>query len=162
MKDKISIERIKKLHPNVINLFQAFIEEAENSLGITLRVTQGLRTFEEQDALYNQPWDKKDNDGDARVDEADEKVTKAKGGQSLHNYGIAIDVVELKNGKANWNFDYSKLKPFAQKQGIDWGGDWKNFVDKPHFEISFGYTWQQLLDKYHKKQFLSGTKFVKL
>lgn len=151
MKDQISIDRIKKLHPDAIGLFQRFIEEAENTLDITLRVTQGLRTFEEQNELYAQGRTKPGS-----------KVTNAKGGQSFHNYGISVDLVEMKNGQPNWNFDFKKLKPIAEKYGIEWGGDFKSIVDKPHFQLSFGYTWQQLLEKYNKKEFIPGTKFVKL
>jgi hypothetical protein len=28
--------------------------------------------------------------------------------------------------------------------GLAWGGDWKSFVDKPHFEMTFGKTTQDL------------------
>lgn len=90
MKDQISIDRIKKLHPEAISLFQRFIEEAEDTLNITLRITQGLRTFEEQNALYAQGRTKPGS-----------KVTNAKAGQSFHNYGQAIDLVELKGNDAN-------------------------------------------------------------
>lgn len=43
------------------------------------RFAYTLRTFAEQDALFN----------------AKPQVTKAKGGQSYHNYGLAIKPVEL-------------------------------------------------------------------
>lgn len=53
MKDKISIERLNKLHPKAKPIFEAFITEAETSLNITLRISQGLRTIKEQDDLYS-------------------------------------------------------------------------------------------------------------
>jgi hypothetical protein len=56
---------------------------------------------------------------------------------------MAIDVVELTGKTVNWNFDYSKLKPIADRLGIEWGGTWK-FVDKPHFQMTFGYNIAQL------------------
>lgn len=159
MKDQISIDRVKKLHPEAIGIFQRFIEEIEEKFNTVFRVAQGFRTFEEQTAIYNQPWDKKDNDGDGKIDEKDEKVSNAKAGQSFHNYGVAIDIVEMRGKAVNWNFDYSKLEPIAKKYGLYWGG---NFGDNPHFELTFGYTWQQLLEKYNKKDFIPGTTFVKL
>lgn len=134
MKDQISIERIKKLHPKVRATFTQFIEESETKLGVILRVSQGLRTIDEQNQLYAQGRTK-----------PGKIVTNAKGGSSYHNYGLAIDLVELKDGKVNWDFDYSKLKVIADKYGIVWGGTFKSIVDKPHFEISFGFKTSQLL-----------------
>lgn len=159
MKDQVSIERIKKLHPEAIGVFQRFVEEIEETFNTTFRVAQGYRTFEEQTAIFNQPWDKKDNDGDGKIDEKDEKVSNAKAGLSYHNYGLAIDIVELKGKDVNWKFDYKKLEPIAKKYGLYWGG---NFGDNPHFELSFGYDEKELLAKYNKKDFIPGTKFVNL
>ena len=50
-------------------------------------VTQGLRTFAEQDALYKQV----------------PKVTNAKCGQSIHNYGLAFDFCLAEAGKTIWD-----------------------------------------------------------
>ncbi len=128
MKDNISIQRITTLHPLVRDTFTKFIDAAESELNITLRVTHALRTIAEQNALYAQ----------GRTT-AGKIVTNAKGGQSFHNYGLAIDVVEMINGKPNWEFDFAKLKPIADRFGIVWGGTFKSIIDRPHFEISFGY-----------------------
>ena len=32
-----------------------------------------------------------------------------------------------------------------KKHGFKWGGDWISFKDLPHFEMTFGKTWQNLL-----------------
>ncbi len=151
MRDQVSIARIEALHPRVRKVFKDFVEEAEKTLNVTLRVTQGLRTVEEQDALYAQGRTKPGN-----------VVTNARGGSSFHNYGLAIDLVEIKAGSANWNFDYKKLKPIALKYGLEWGGDWKTIVDKPHFQESLGYKWQDLYKKYVQKDFLKDTKYVRI
>lgn len=132
-KDKISIDRLSKLHPKVRATFTAFIVAAETELNTTIRVTHGLRTIAEQNAFYAQG---RTTPGDI--------VTNAKGGSSYHNYGLAIDVVEMVNGKPNWAFRYEKLKPIADRMGIVWGGTFKSIVDKPHFEISFGFKPSQL------------------
>lgn len=141
MKDKISIDRINKLHPKVRSAFKMFVESAEAELNITLRVTYGLRTIAEQNALYAQ----------GRTT-AGKIVTNAKGGQSYHNYGLAIDVVEMKGNVPNWSFDFALLKPIAARYDIAWGGDWKSIVDKPHFEKTLGYKTSELInitrDKY--------------
>lgn len=151
MKDKISESRVKLLHPKARPIFKSFIEEAENELGITLRVVQGLRTFAEQQSIYDQGRTKPGN-----------IVTKAKPGSSFHNFGLSVDLVPLENGNTNWKYDYKLLKPFAVKYGLKWGGDFKTILDKPHFEISFGYTWRQLLEKHNKKDFINGSQYVNI
>jgi len=136
MKDKLSEDRLQKLHPKVRDTFRAFIEECENTLGITLRITQGLRTIAEQDALYAK----------GRT-EPGAKVTNAKGGTSFHNYGLAIDLAVLVNNghDIDWKYDMVHLKPIAVKHGIEWGGDWISLKDFPHFQIAFGYPIKHLL-----------------
>lgn len=151
MKDKVSIARVALLHPRIRKNAEEFITESEDQLGVTLRIVQGLRTIEEQDALYAKGRSKPGN-----------KVTNAKGGQSYHNYGLAIDLVEIKDGKAKWDFDYELLLPFANKYGFKWGGLFKTIVDKPHFEKKYGYTWRRLLEKYNNGDFIKNTKYVNL
>ena len=99
------------------------------------------RSIKEQDALFNQR----------------PKVTNARGGQSIHNYGLAFDVVILRDKDNNGTFEsidwdinseYFKIVvAYFKSKGYEWGGDWKNFKDYPHFQKSFGYTWQQLKKK---------------
>lgn len=139
------------LHPKARPFFKNFIEDAEGGLGITMRVTYGLRTFDEQRAIYNQ----------GRITPGP-KVSNAPPGFSFHNYGLAIDVCELKDGKLNWDFDFNKLKTYSDKYLLRWGGTFKSIVDKPHFEISFGYTIRQLYQKYVDKDFIDGTKYLNL
>lgn len=161
MKDQISIERVKQLHPKVIERFKAFIDEIERVFNTTFRVVQGFRSFAEQDVIFNQFKDGKDNDGDGKIDESDEKVTKVRGGLSCHNYGLAIDIVEMKNGKPNWKFDYSKLESYAQKYGIKWG--WRLWgFDNDHFHVDFGFKVKALLHRYSEGDLIQGTHFLNL
>ena len=129
-----SDRRINTLHPLVRAKAKEFIIRAERELGIKLRVVSALRTWAEQDKLYAQGRTSPGN-----------IVTKAKGGQSLHNFGLAIDVVEIKNGKAIWNNpNWNRVADLGKEIGFKWGGDWKSFKDKPHFEIRFGKSLAQL------------------
>ena len=109
--------------------------------GITIAVTSGLRTFAEQDALYAQGRTKPGG-----------IVTNARGGQSLHNYGLATDVVPLDaNGQPNWNVGEStwqKIGAAGKKQGLEWGGDWTSFKDRPHFQMTGGKSISTLLSEY--------------
>lgn len=123
-----SDRRINTLHPLVRAKAKEFIIRAEKELGIKLRVTSALRTWAEQDELYA-----KGRTTSGKI------VTNAKGGQSLHNYGLAIDVVEIRNGSAIWNNSrWNEIAALGKSLGFSWGGDWRSFKDKPHFEIKFG------------------------
>lgn len=88
--DYATLDRIAKLHPMVREEMTTIINECNKVLTSRsqVRISQGLRTFGEQDALYRQR----------------PKVTNAKGGQSIHNYGFAIDIVLIIDGKvASWD-----------------------------------------------------------
>ena len=104
MKDQLSVDRVNKLHPKVRNAFKMIIEAAEGELGITLRVTYGLRTMQEQATLYAQ----------GRTTPG-KKLTNAKPGQSYHNYGLAVDLVRMNGNKADWTYDMAKLQPIAAR-----------------------------------------------
>jgi len=107
------------------------------------RFSYTLRTFAEQDALYAQGRTK-----------PGAIVTKAKGGQSYHNYGLAVDIVLLVDKDGNGTFetaswdtksdfdgdkksDWQEVVAIFKRYGWEWGGDWR-FVDAPHFQKTFG------------------------
>lgn len=106
---------------------------------VKMIVTQGLRTFDEQNKLFAQR----------------PKVTNAKGGQSIHNYGLAFDFCLADGGRTIWDtvkdFDNDKIADWMEvvkvfkAAGYTWGGDFRSITDSPHFEKTFGHTWRQLL-----------------
>lgn len=96
-------------------------------LGYPIRVVEGFRTFERQDELYAQG-----RNGDTRP-----KVTNAKAGESLHNYGVAFDIVFRKEG---YDGPWDLVGKEGEALGLEWGGRWTELVDKPHFQLMFGYT----------------------
>ena len=129
--DNKTAERIESLHPQIKEDVKNFILEAQKE-GIYLRVTDGIRTVEEQNDVYQR--------GNSTV----------KGGYSYHNYGLAFDVVEIKDGKALWDNDnWDKIGELGKKYGFEWGGDWESFVDKPHFQKPYGHYCGYWLDKYN-------------
>ena len=144
--DTATLNRIAKLHPSVRNEVTKIIQECDTALTgrAKVRVTQGLRTFAEQDALYQQGRTK-----------PGKKVTNAKAGQSIHNYGFAVDICLIIEGKTaswettkDWDNDriadwYECVKIFA-KYGWEWGGNWKTFKDLPHFDKRNYNSWKQL------------------
>jgi len=136
--DIVSDRRIGTLHPLIQAQAKELIIRAERELGIKLRVTSALRTWNEQDGLYAQGRTK-----------TGKIITNAKGGQSLHNFGLAIDVVEIKDGKALWsNPNWNKIATLGKSIGFAWGGDFKSIKDKPHFEMHFGRSLAQLQTLY--------------
>ncbi len=135
--DPVTNKRIALLDPRIQAPATAFINKVEKEMGIKLRIAEGFRTFAEQDKLYAKGRDKK---------KPGKIVTNAKGGQSYHNYGVAFDVVEIKsNGKLNYNFDWKAVSQIAKNEGFEWGGDWRTFKDKPHFQMTFGQSISTLL-----------------
>jgi len=140
--DIVSDRRINSLHPLVISKAKEFIIRAEKELGIKLRVVSALRTWTEQTKLYAK----------GRTLPG-KKVTNAKAGSSYHNFGLAIDVVEIKTGKALWkNPNWNKIAELGKSIGFEWGGDWKSFKDKPHFQLTFGKSLAQLRSLYRSGQ----------
>jgi LAS superfamily LD-carboxypeptidase LdcB len=121
---KINEAKLARISPVVAQRVRDFIMYAKSEANLTLQVVQGLRTFAEQDSLYAQGRTK-----------AGKVVTNARGGQSLHNYGVAVDLAPVINGEISW--DDSKFKQFGQwaiEAGLDWGGSWKRFKDMPHIQ----------------------------
>ncbi|EAH2348378.1 TPA_asm: alkaline phosphatase [Listeria monocytogenes] len=97
--------------------------------GIYLCVAQGYRSSAEQNALYAQGRTK-----------PGAVVTNAKGGQSNHNYGVAVDLCLYTSDGKNviWESTTSRWKTVVsamKAEGFEWGGDWKSFKDYPHFEL---------------------------
>ncbi len=138
-------QRIAKLHPSVREEVTQIIAQCNKTLTgkAKIRITQGLRTYAEQDTMYAQ----------GRITPG-RKITNAKGGQSIHNYGFAVDICLIIDGKASWetakDWDndqvadwYECVKIFAL-HGWEWGGNWKTFKDMPHFEKRNFNSWRKL------------------
>lgn len=146
--DKLTLERIELMHPSIRVELKNQYEFINSKLpkNVRLRFSYTLRTVQEQDALYAM--------GRTSLGKI---VTNAKGGQSIHNFGLAFDIVMLydtdNNGSfetARWDLDknFMKVVNYFKSQGWEWGGDWKKFKDAPHFQFKkdngSSYTWQFL------------------
>lgn len=87
-----------------------------------VKVIQGTRSYAEQNALYaKRP-----------------KVTNARGGYSLHNFGIAADLGVFVDGKYPDDHELYLIigKLSRGIEGLEWGGDWRSFKDYPHYQLS--------------------------
>lgn len=149
--DKSTQNIINKVHPKLRDELTTIINEVDEALtgNAKIRLTQGLRTIDYQNSLYAQGRTTKGS-----------IVTNAKGGQSNHNYGLAVDFCLIIDGKtASWNeakdFDADKVADWAEvvkifkSYGWNWGGDFRSIKDSPHFEKTFGYNWKTLLANYN-------------
>lgn len=159
--DTKSLSRINLLHPKIREEVKTLVELANSKLTShsQIRIVQGLRTFKEQNDIYAQGRSTKGP-----------IVTRAKGGQSYHNYGLAIDFCLLIDEKEiSWDVkkdfdgdgtsDWMEVVKVFQEAGYLWG---KAFNDLPHFEKTFGFNWRQLLVKHENKLFIEGTQYVKI
>ena len=150
--DKLTIDRIQLLHPKVRKeAGEIYAEICDALKGRAMcRFAFTLRTIAEQNKLFAQG-----RTAPGKI------VTKARGGLSYHNYGLAIDIVLIidtdgdgKYDKAVWDTrtdfdkdgkaDWMEVVNIFKQYGWTWGGDWK-FTDPPHFEKTFGYSVRQLL-----------------
>jgi hypothetical protein len=121
-----SEKRLQQLHPALVSAVRAIVADLATQ-GTTVEVVQGLRTFAEQDELYA-----KGRTTPGAI------VTQARGGESNHNFGLAVDLCPFTNGKPDWNAPMSvwaAIGASAAAHGLEWGGRWKKFIDKPHVEL---------------------------
>ncbi len=128
---------IRGLQPLVQRKANAIVSEMAK-LGHTVHIFEGYRSPQRQAELYAQ----------GRTTPG-KIVTKAGPGESLHNYGVAVDIVFGPKGKPSWDnkHPWNILGKIGRQQGFEWGGDWKQFQDRPHFEMTLGYKLKDFQDK---------------
>ena len=119
--------RLATAHPKLILVFEEVIKRADCS------ILCGHRTKEEQEDAFKR------------------RVSKARWGESPHNYtpALAVDVVPY---PIDWD-DHLRMAHFAGRVcevahslgiAIEWGGDWdgdtsttdQSFLDLPHFQLA--------------------------
>lgn len=99
--------------------------------GIDIIFTSTFRDAESQNALYAQG-----RTAPGKI------VTKVQGGYSFHNHGVAFDVVPVVNGKAVWDDIglWGRIGIIGVSCGLEWGGNWERWKDKPHFQDTNGFS----------------------
>ena len=126
---------ITQLHPDLQKLIPKLIEKCKEQ-GISIKISECLRTVSEQNALYAQGRTKPGS-----------IVTYARGSNysSMHQWGVAFDFYldmdidgdGKKSDDAFNNVDrtFQKVGKIGKELGLEWGGDWKQIVDLPHFQL---------------------------
>jgi hypothetical protein len=131
--DLITIDRIKLAHPILRATLLEQYKKANSLLGknVRLRFSYVLRTFQEQNHLYALGRTEVNPDGKSKSKPLGNIVTNSKGGQSIHNYGLAFDIVLLidKNNDgifetATWDTLKDGVVSYELKYEIGFPSDW--------------------------------------
>jgi hypothetical protein len=123
------IADLNSLHPYFKDRIAELIFVCK-SQGIELAIVESYRTHAKQSEYF----------GMGR------KYTRSKGGNSKHQYGLAVDVVPIIDGKAVWENQalWKKIGLNGERLGLRWGGRWRSPYDPAHFEWSGGITTTEL------------------
>jgi hypothetical protein len=127
-------DHLSRVSPALATKGRELIQRCQQE-GIAIRVSQALRTWAEQDALYHSG---RTAPGEIR--------TNARGGESFHNFGMAFDIVILESGRVTWDRRHPGWRiagEIGTSLGLLWGGTWKSIKDLPHFEIRGQLTLQE-------------------
>jgi peptidoglycan LD-endopeptidase CwlK len=123
-----SINKMGHVHPVVKESALEVVRRAYSE-GIYMHIIAGFRRKEQQDELYRQG-----RTAPGYI------VTNAKGGQSYHNYGLAVDyaLVTEDGTETIWtvNKEWRRAAEIAKSLGFSWGGDWFKFKDYGHLEMN--------------------------
>ncbi|MBB6050214.1 M15 family metallopeptidase [Armatimonas rosea] len=126
--DARSETNLATLRPKAQPHFRALLRALKTyatSHGLDVKIISANRTWAEQDALFAK----------GRTAPGP-KVTNARGGQSNHNFQIAVDIGLFKDGKyLEESVHYDKMGPLGEALGLEWGGSWHDLSDAPHYQI---------------------------
>lgn len=137
--------KIEDLHPLIQPKAYLLIEKAKEA-DLDIIIYRTLATWEEQDAIYAQGRTKPGI-----------VVSNARGGESFHNYALALDFAILKPGSSiiNWDSkcdvdgdlvpDYQEVGKLGEDLGFEWGARFTSMKgDLGHLQMSFGLTIREL------------------
>lgn len=139
------------LYPRFAEQLRDF-ESRLTAAKLPFHLFMGLRTFEDQDELYAQGRTK-----------PGKIVTNARAGDSLHNYGLAVDYVldgQIEKPGIQWSWDiradlnadhrndWLQMAEIAVSCGLEAGYFWKRFPDAPHVQNTYGLTLAEIKEIY--------------
>lgn len=150
--DAISEAHLGEIHPALADRVRQMANRSATE-GCEIRVTQGLRSWSKQDELYkrgrSEPGNPCSHDGllhsvgSCALHPMGLTVTKATGGESWHNFGLAVDVVPDDISKpgfqADWNAAHpawKRLVEIGKSLGLTAGAEFRTFPDFPHFQLT--------------------------
>lgn len=129
------MDRRTKFRQGLSSLYLPYYDALCDLLGAEWQPYCGIRTFDEQLALYRIGRETKG-----------QIVTNAKSGESAHNYGCATDWCLWDGPVPEWPSKLDKLwLPYLHaldKVGLVPGSNWGDF---PHNELSISCSWKHVL-----------------
>ena len=132
-------QRLRGVHPQLVLMARAWSVQ----LPFDILITDGVRLNSRQRQLYEQG---RSTPGPI-VTMASSTESAAHGRRLFSNdavFGCAIDAAPCTGvaGQPNYADDgaYEAMAIIAERMGLVWGGRWKRFTDKPHFEWP---TWKE-------------------
>ena len=124
--DTVSEARLQLVCPALAAKIQSLALMLQDE-GITFRVTQGLRSWNDQDKLYQQ--------GRTLPGKI---VTNAPAGHSWHEFGLAVDVVPM-DPLPDWDTTHpvwTRLINVGESLGLYSGSEFTHIKDEPHFQLT--------------------------
>ncbi len=117
------IADLQSLHPYFRDKVLQLISQCRQK-GIEIAVVETYRTHAKQNEYTSMG----------------RKYTRAKAGHSKHQYGLAVDIVALKDSVPQWNNIalWRKIGAMGERLGLRWGGRWRRPFDPAHFEWTGG------------------------
>lgn len=128
----MAVEKLVGVHPELATKIMKVLA-AMTTLGYPMVVTDGVRTLEQQQALFAKGRSAPgpivtNSDG---VDSKSNHQVKADG------YGHAVDCAFVVGGQVTWDshLPWTLYGAMVQAVGLYWGGNWKSIHDMPHAEL---------------------------
>jgi hypothetical protein len=121
--DLMMISDLRALHPYFRDRIIELIRLCK-ARGIELAVVETYRTHAKQHEYKSMG----------------RKFTRSGAGRSKHQYGLAVDVVPIVNGQAEWHdlALWKRIGVIGERLGLRWGGRWRHPFDPGHFEWTGG------------------------
>ena len=109
---------ISKLHPKLQTIIPELKDRCAKA-GLNVLITDCVRNEPEQNDCVRRG------------------TSSVKYPYSMHNWGVAFDFCRNVKGREYDNSDgfFDKVGEIGKSLGLMWGGDWKNPVDRPHFQL---------------------------
>jgi peptidoglycan L-alanyl-D-glutamate endopeptidase CwlK len=116
--------------------------------GFNAKIISGTRTYAEQNVLYRI----------GRFGNPGRIVTRARGGYSNHNFGIAWDIgiFTPSGGYLEDGPEYDQVSRLEISPEIEWGGNWTNFVDRPHYQLKLVISLADLRNRFERGEAIPG------
>lgn len=124
--------KLAGVHPYLVERVGRVLS-AMDALGHPMMVCDGVRTADQQRALYAQGRSKPGN----IVTKADGVTTKSNHQPHADGLGHAVDCAFVVNGQPSWDVSkpWKAYGACAESVGLSWGGDWASLHDLPHVEL---------------------------